>query len=97
MKPDSSRNCSQRRQAQAIWFDVECADRLATGILRLGVGDIEVILLDLSLPDSLGEETFTKMKVCAPDTAIVVLTGCDDEAVALKLVKAGPKTIYRGT
>src|SRR6476659_1602610 len=69
-------------------FDVECVDRLATGILRLGVGDIDVILLDLSLPDSQGEETFARTKAYAPDTAIVVLTGFDDEALALKLVKA---------
>jgi signal transduction histidine kinase len=70
-------------------FIVECTDRLATSILRLGVGDIDVVLLDLSLPDSKGEETFAKMKACAPDIAIVVLSGLDDEAVALKIVKGG--------
>jgi signal transduction histidine kinase len=70
-------------------FDVECADRLATGILRLGVGDIDVVLLDLSLPDCQGEETFAKAKACAPHAAIVVSSGFDDEAVALKMVKGG--------
>jgi DNA-binding NarL/FixJ family response regulator len=70
-------------------FKVECTERLATAILRLGVGGIDVILLDLSLPDSQGEETFAKMKACAPDVAIVVLSGLDDEAIALRLVKAG--------
>jgi signal transduction histidine kinase len=70
-------------------FDVECADRLSTAIVRLALGDIDVILLDLSLPDSQGEETFTKTKAYAPDTAIVVLTGFDDKAIALKMVRAG--------
>jgi len=70
-------------------FDVERADRLATAILRLGVGDIDVILLDLSLPDSQGEETFLKVKAGAPDIAVVVLSGLDDEAIALKMVKGG--------
>jgi DNA-binding NarL/FixJ family response regulator len=70
-------------------FNVECTDRLATSILRLGIGDIDVVLLDLSLPDSKGEETFAKVKACAPDIAIVVLSGLDDEAIALKMVKAG--------
>jgi DNA-binding NarL/FixJ family response regulator len=70
-------------------FKVECTERLATAILRLGVGDIDVILLDLSLPDSQGEETFAKVKACAPDVAIVVLSGLDDEAMALRMVKAG--------
>jgi DNA-binding NarL/FixJ family response regulator len=70
-------------------FQVECTERLATAILRLGVGDIDVILLDLSLPDSQGEETFAKVKACAPDVAIVVLSGLDDEAMALRMVKGG--------
>jgi DNA-binding NarL/FixJ family response regulator len=70
-------------------FKVECTERLATAILRLGVGGIDVILLDLSLPDSQGEETFSKVKGCAPDIAIVVLSGLNDEGIALKMVKAG--------
>lgn len=70
-------------------FKVECTERLATAILRLGVGDIDVILLDLSLPDSQGEETFAKVKACAPDVAIVVLSGLEDEAMALRMVKGG--------
>jgi signal transduction histidine kinase len=70
-------------------FNVECTDRLATAIPRLAVGDIDVILLDLSLPDSNGEETFAKVKAYAPEIAIVVLSGLDDEAIALKMVKGG--------
>jgi signal transduction histidine kinase len=70
-------------------FDVECADRLSTAMLRLRVGDIDVILLDLSLPDSQGEATFAKVKTYALDVAIVVLSGFDDEAIALKMVKDG--------
>jgi signal transduction histidine kinase len=70
-------------------FDVECADRLSTAMHRLRVGDIDVILLDLSLPDSQGEETFAKVKIYALDIAIVVLSGFDDEAIALKMVRDG--------
>jgi signal transduction histidine kinase len=70
-------------------FNVECTDRLATAIPRLAVGDIDVILLDLSLPDSNGEETFAKVRAYAPEIAIVVLSGLDDEAIALKMVKGG--------
>jgi signal transduction histidine kinase len=70
-------------------FDVECTERMATAILRLGVGDIDVVLLDLSLPDSQGEETFARVKSCAPDIAIVVLSGLNDEGIALKIVKGG--------
>jgi DNA-binding NarL/FixJ family response regulator len=70
-------------------FKVECTERLATAILRLGVGDIDVILLDLSLPDSQGEETFAKVKAYAPDVPIVVLSGLEDEALALRMVHGG--------
>jgi DNA-binding NarL/FixJ family response regulator len=79
----------KRQTGTGDLFKVECTERLATAILRLGVGDIDVILLDLSLPDSQGEETFTKVKACAPDIAIVVLSGLDDEAIALRMVKGG--------
>jgi signal transduction histidine kinase len=70
-------------------FEVELADRLSTAMLRLRVGDIDVILPDLSLPDSQGEETFAKVRTYAMDIAIVVLSGFDDEAIALKMVKDG--------
>ena len=78
-------------------FDLEYADRLATGLVRLNAGDIDAVLLDLSLPDSRGSETFTRAKAHAPDIAMIVLTDYGDEAVALNMVKGGaqdylPKT-----
>jgi DNA-binding NarL/FixJ family response regulator len=79
----------KRQTGTGDLFKVECTERLATAILRLAVGDIDVILLDLSLPDSQGEETFAKVKACAPDVAIVVLSGLDDEAMALRMVRGG--------
>jgi DNA-binding NtrC family response regulator len=48
-----------------------------------------VILLDLSLPDSHGYETFTRMMAAAPDIPIVVMSGLDDETVAMQAVRAG--------
>jgi len=48
-----------------------------------------VILLDLSLPDSQGLDTFASMKAHAPGTPIVLLTGNDDDAMALRAVEAG--------
>jgi signal transduction histidine kinase len=78
-------------------FDLEYADGLATGLVRLSAGDIDAVLLDLSLPDSWGSETFTRAKAHAPDIPMIVLTGCGDEVVALNMVKEGaqdylPKT-----
>ena len=65
------------------------ADRLSDGLDMLSSGDIGVVLLDLSLPDSLGMETFCTMFAHAPQVPIIVLTGTDDEVMALHAVKTG--------
>ncbi|HLH21734.1 MAG TPA: ATP-binding protein [Chloroflexota bacterium] len=63
------------------------ADRLATGLEQLDGAD--VVLLDLSLPDSQGLETFRRLRDRAPEMPIVVLTGLDDETVAMRAVQEG--------
>lgn len=69
--------------------EVECVHRLAAGIDRAVAGEIDLILLDLSLPDSSGLETFGKMQSAAPQVPIIVLTGLNDEAVATEAVRLG--------
>src|SRR5688500_13457914 len=64
----------------------ECLEE-ALGILD--TRRFDVILLDLSLPDSMGLETFVEANKHAPDTAIIVLTGLDDEQMAIRTVHAG--------
>lgn len=73
----------------AVTFDVETADRLATGLERLRAGSVDVLLLDLSLPDSQGLETFRRVHQELPDLPIVVLTGLEDEQVAIEALQAG--------
>jgi diguanylate cyclase (GGDEF)-like protein len=70
-------------------FDVECAERLSQGLERLSAREIGLVLLDLSLPDSLGLETFAKVYAHSPTVPIIVLTGNDDANVALSAVKSG--------
>lgn len=70
-------------------FEFIHADRLSTGLQRLGAEDIDIILLDLSLSDSQGVETFLQVQTQAPEIPIVVLTDLDNEAVAAKAVDAG--------
>jgi signal transduction histidine kinase len=50
---------------------------------------IDVVLLDLTLPDSQGFETFTRVHTFSPDVAIVVLSGLDDEGLAVRAVQVG--------
>jgi len=53
------------------------------------VKDLEVILLDLTLPDSTGIETLQKIKENFPDVALIVLTGLNDTEMAKKAVRFG--------
>jgi PAS domain S-box-containing protein len=70
-------------------FSVATADRLSRGLDRLALGDIDVAVVDLGLPDSAGLGTFVRVRAAAPDVATVVLTGLDDEALAERAVRAG--------
>ncbi|MFC5471291.1 GGDEF domain-containing protein [Cohnella suwonensis] len=70
-------------------FDVHCADLLDTGIKLLEQSSFDVVLLDLSLPDSQGIDTITAVREYAKVVPIVVLTGLDDEKLALSAVQQG--------
>ena len=70
-------------------FDPVWEQSLSSGLKRLEEGGIDVILLDLSLPDSRGLETFLKVHAHSPETPVVVLTGHDDESLAIGAVRRG--------
>ncbi len=70
-------------------FHVEHVDHLSSGLERLAQGDIDIILLDLFLPDSNGLNSFVKINKLSPHIPIVVLTGLDDDGVALQAVSSG--------
>ena len=67
----------------------ETAADLATGIARLREGDLDAVLLDLSLPDSMGLETFTRAYAEARGVPVVVLSGLADEELAAEAVHHG--------
>ena len=69
--------------------DVKAADRLSAGLMHLAQGGVDLILLDLVLPDSQELETFIQVRSAAPEVPIVVLTGLDDVQLAAKAVQAG--------
>jgi diguanylate cyclase (GGDEF)-like protein len=78
-------------------FRIVCVDRLLRGLELLSAEKIAVLLLDLSLPDSHGLETFAKVYAHSPKVPIIVLTGNDDHALALLAVKAGAQDyLYKG-
>lgn len=70
-------------------FDVVCARRLSEGLECLNTGGIDVVLLDLKLPDSQGIDTFDRIYAQAPRVPIIVLTVTDNDAMAVGAVKKG--------
>jgi two-component system cell cycle sensor histidine kinase/response regulator CckA len=70
-------------------FEVEGVDHLSVALARLEHAGIDVVLLDLGLPDSQGLDTFLRTQNGAPHEPIVVISGLDDERLALDAVRAG--------
>jgi signal transduction histidine kinase len=68
---------------------VNCVPRLADALACLDVETPSLVLLDLNLPDSHGAETFRRIMQKAPNVPVVILSGQDDEALALKAVHMG--------
>jgi len=68
---------------------LEVATRLETGLERLASGGIDVVLLDLSLPDSHGFDTFRQVHTRTPHVPIVVLTALDNDAVVAETLREG--------
>lgn len=64
-------------------------ERLSSAVEFLGNHEVDLVLLDLSLPDSRGLETFTRLHEVAHSVAIIILTGLDDEDIAARAMQQG--------
>ncbi|HET9844912.1 MAG TPA: GGDEF domain-containing response regulator [Nitrospira sp.] len=74
---------------QADQFEVVQAPTLAEGLLRLSRIRFDVVLLDLSLPDTFGLSTVTQVLSTSTGTPVVVLSGHDDHGLALQAIQHG--------
>ena len=70
-------------------FEFTHVESLTEGLDHLRRECFDVLLLDLSLPDSTGHDTFLRARAEAPDMPIIVLTGFGDEAMGLEAVRNG--------
>ena len=70
-------------------YDAIVVDRLSAALERLAREAFDVVLLDLSLPDSDRLETYRRARAQAPLVPIVVMTGIGDERLALQAVEEG--------
>src|SRR5258708_7239501 len=77
------------QKAKGTHFELDSAASLESGLGHLAARHVDVVLLDLSLSDSRGLETFYATQKDAPNVPIIVLSGLDDEKLALEAVHAG--------
>ncbi len=68
---------------------VTVVERLSDAFVAIDVGDVDVVLLDLALPDSFGLETFTRCYERAGGCPIVVLTRQADDGIGAQALRAG--------
>ncbi len=77
------------RIQQLSHVELSRAGLLHGGIEQLLLGDVDIVLLDLSLPDSEGLETLKKVLEQDTRVPVVVMTGTDDDAFASQALKLG--------
>ncbi len=76
-------------QSSALNFEMRHAMRLSIGIEMLTKEKIDLILLDLVLPDCRGSECVTRMKKIAPHIPILIISEAEDEELAQKAIQLG--------
>ncbi len=70
-------------------FEFSHVETLSEAIQQLRQSSFDVALLDLTLPDTSGRETFLRTRAEAPSLPIVVMTSVQDEAIGLEAVRQG--------
>src|ERR1041385_7098140 len=70
-------------------FQIQCAETLLDALNSLTRDIYDVALIDLTLPDSSGLETFRTIQRHAPSLPILILTSLEDESIALSAVQQG--------
>ncbi len=78
-----------RVSAGEVRFRVEHANTLEDGLRRLKRGSVDVVMVDLGLPDAQGLEAVRSVRSAAPRVPVVVLTASEEEHVAFEALQAG--------
>lgn len=85
------------REARADHILLEHVKFLKDAERRVAEGGVDVILLDLFLPDNMGPDTVTRMVRAADEVPIVVLTGLSDAEAALDSLRNGAREhLFKG-
>ncbi len=70
-------------------FQLTHLTRMSEAVAHLARGGVDIVLLDMGLPDGHGIETLRRARAAAPGVAMIVLTGLEDEVLAAEAIKEG--------
>src|SRR5438445_290626 len=77
------------RKVFLMSFQVTTVSQLEVGLQRLREKSFDVGLLDLNLLDAYGMETFERLRTEAPELPLIVLTGNNDDQLAVQILRQG--------
>ena len=77
------------KKSKDLLFDLDSYSRLSEGLKNLKGKNFDIILLDLTLPDSDRESTLKSVLNIAKEIPIIILTGLDDKELALQSLQMG--------
>lgn len=77
------------KESSRTRFELIHGGRLTGAMELLKKELVDVVLLDLNLPDSSGFDTFERVYSTFPEVPVIVLTGLDDEELGIKAVQKG--------
>lgn len=73
----------------ACWSRFEQAATLPSGLERLREGNVQIVLLDLCVPNNQIKEAFSQLKNADPSVAIIVISDREDEELAFRILQEG--------
>ena len=81
--------CLDEPDSMGLKFEVERADRLSVGLKLLDAARFDALLLDLTLPDSQGLETISRVIAHGAQVPVLVMTNLGDETMAFEAMRLG--------
>lgn len=89
--PDDAETIVELLTEATSEFYIDCVDCVSTALSRLALGDIDVVLLDLTSTNGEGLRRFATLQSQRPDIPIIVLVDRDSEKLAMQAMRDGAK------
>ncbi len=91
---DAELTCESLARAPAQAFQVVRASTLTQTLMLLSARSVDLVILDLNLPDSHGVQTVSRVRAVLARTPIVVLTGVVDERLRAQAIAEGAEDVF---